>query len=56
MHATVFNPADPTEYERYLYTLEWINPRPKEEISHIEVRVDSEAGPTLALIAATALL
>ena len=55
-HATIFNPADPAEFERYLYTLEWINPRPKEEISHIEVRVDPKAGPTLALIAVTALL
>ena len=56
MHATVFNPADPMEYERYLYTLEWINPRPGEEVSHVEVRVDPEAGPVLALIAVTALL
>lgn len=53
---TVFNPADPQAYERYLYTLEWINPRPKDVISRIEVRVDPEAGPTLALIAVTALL
>ena len=56
MHAVVFNPADPMEYERYLYTLEWINPRPKEEVSFIEIRVDPKAGPTLALIAITALL
>ena len=56
MHAAVFNPADPMEYERYLYTIEWINPRPKDEISHVEVRVDSKAGPTLSLIAVTALV
>ena len=55
-YVTIFNPADPQEYERYLYTLEWINPRPKDEISHVEVRVDPKAGPTLALIAVTALL
>lgn len=55
-YVTIFNPADPQEYKRYLYTLEWINPRPKDEISHIEVRVDPKAGPTLALIAVTALL
>lgn len=55
-YATVFNPADPQEYERTLYTLEWINPRPDEEISSIEVRVDPKAGPALALIAITALL
>ena len=56
MHAVVFNAADPMEYERYLYTLEWINPRPRDEVSHVEVRVDPKAGPTLALIAVTALL
>ena len=52
---TVFNPAEPGEYERYLYTLEWVNPQPVEEISHIEVIVDPGAGPTLALIAVTVL-
>jgi hypothetical protein len=56
MHAVVFNAADPMEYERYLYTLEWINPRPGDEVSHVEVRVDPKAGTTLALIAVTALL
>ena len=55
-YAIVFNPADPQAYERYLYTLEWINPRPRDEVSHIEVRVNPDAGPTLALIAVTALL
>ena len=55
-HVTIFNPADPIEYERYLYTLEWLNPRPMDEISEIEVRVDPKAGPTLALIAVTALI
>lgn len=55
-YVTVFNPADPQEYERYLYTLEWINPRPEEEVSHIEARIDPEAGPSLALIAVTALV
>ena len=52
---TVFNPADPGEYERNLYTLEWVNPRPGEEISRIEARVDPEAGPALSLVAVTAL-
>ena len=56
MYATVFNPANPPEYQRTLYTLEWINPRPKEEISFIEIQVDPKAGPTLALIAITARL
>ena len=55
-YVTVFNPARPGEYERYLYTLEWINPRPGDEVSHIEARVDPEAGPGLALVAVTALV
>jgi DNA-binding LacI/PurR family transcriptional regulator len=55
LYATVYNPADPQEYTRNLYTLEWINPRPQDKLSHIEVSVDPEAGPTLALIAVTAL-
>ena len=54
-HVTVFNPHDPTAYQRSLYTLEWINPRPKDKITAIEVKVDPKAGPTLALVAVTAL-
>ena len=56
MYATVYNPAVPQEYERLLYTLEWINPHPKDEIDCIKVQVDPKAGPTLALIAITALI
>ena len=56
MHATIFNPAEPREYERHLFTLEWINPHPKDAVSHIEVRADPKAGPALALIAVTALM
>jgi DNA-binding LacI/PurR family transcriptional regulator len=55
-HVTVYNPSESGSYERFLYTLEWINPRPDDEIGFIEVRADPEAGPTLALIAVTALL
>ena len=55
-HATIFNPADPEDYERTLYSLEWINRWPEQEVSHIEVRVDPKAGPTLALVAVTALM
>jgi len=55
-YVTIFNPADPQEYKRNLYTLEWINPRPKDAISHIEVRVGPKAGPTLALVSVTALV
>jgi DNA-binding LacI/PurR family transcriptional regulator len=52
----VFDPAAPAAYERFLYSLEWINPRPADELSFIEVQVDPDAGPTFALVAMTALL
>ena len=55
-HALVCHPADPKQYERSLYSLEWINPLPQDEIEFIQVQVDPEAGPALALIAITALL
>ena len=55
-HVTVFDPADPKAYQRSLYSLEWINPQPQNEIRSIEVRVDATAGPALALIAISALL
>ena len=55
-HATIFNPVDPEDYERTLYSLEWINRWPDQGVSHIEVRVDPKAGPTLALVAVTALM
>ena len=54
--AIVFDSVNPSAYERFLYSLEWLNPRPNEEVSFVDVRVDPEAGPTLALIAVTALL
>ena len=56
MSVTVYNPAIPKEYERVLYTLEWINPEPSEEVCSIEIQVNPKAGPALALIAVTSLL
>ena len=56
MHAIVFNPAEPQEYKRTLYTLEWINPQPEDAVGFIEVRTDPNAEPALALIAVTAVL
>jgi DNA-binding LacI/PurR family transcriptional regulator len=55
-YATVFNPADPLAYDRTIYSLEWVNPRPNDEVAFIQIRVDPRAGPALALIAVTALL
>ena len=56
LYAKVSNPLAPQVYDCKLYTLEWINPRPKDEVSKIEVRIDPKAGPALALIAVTALI
>jgi DNA-binding LacI/PurR family transcriptional regulator/DNA-binding transcriptional regulator YhcF (GntR family) len=39
----------------YLYTLEWVNPQPEEEITHIEVWVDENQATTLGLLAVSFL-
>jgi len=39
----------------YLYTMEWINPRPKSVVSHLEITVDSTHSTTLGVLAVTVL-
>ena len=55
-YATVFDAADPAMYERTIYSLEWSDPRPEDAVEFIEAVVDPKAGPSLALVAVTALL
>ena len=45
--------GDPFLYERYLYTLEWINPHPDETIKSLVIRSDPKAEATLGVLAAT---
>ena len=40
---------------RYLYTLEWINPRPNAPVTHMEVEVNPAQSTTLGLLAVSAL-
>ncbi|MEZ0298979.1 MAG: GntR family transcriptional regulator [Candidatus Methylacidiphilales bacterium] len=50
------NDSEDTRYRHvYLYTLEWINPKPDVEITHLEVKVDSSHSTTLGMLAVTAL-
>ena len=37
----------------FLYTLEWINPSPKQPLSHIEIKVDPSVPTTLGVLAIT---
>ncbi len=39
----------------YLYTMEWINPRPRSVVSHLEITVDSTHSTTLGVLAVTVL-
>ena len=42
-HCVVTDGGDPFLYERYLYTLEWINPHPDETIKSLVIRSDSKS-------------
>lgn len=39
----------------YLYTLEWINPRPEKSVDSLEITVDSSLSTTLGVLAVTAV-
>jgi len=39
----------------FLYTLEWINPSPDKEVTHMEIRVDSKLSSTLGLLSVCVL-
>ena len=39
----------------YLYTLEWINPRPETKVSFLEISVDAEQATTLGVLAVSVL-
>jgi len=52
-HYVVTDNGDPILYERYLYTLEWINPHPGKTIGSLVIRSDPEAEATLGVLAIT---
>ncbi len=55
-HVVVSENGDPFAYERYLYSLEWVNPQPDAVLEEIRVRSNPAVPTTLGLLAVTLLL
>ena len=55
-HAVVTAHGDPFEYERYLYTLEWVNPHPQHKLREIRISSNPTQPTTLGVLAITLLL
>jgi DNA-binding LacI/PurR family transcriptional regulator len=55
-HLVLAENGDPYEYERYLYTYEWLNPEPDTPLETLTVRSNSDEPTTLGLLAVTLLL
>lgn len=55
-HFAVTADGDPFEYERYLYTLEWENPRPRDVLREIRLSSNPALPTTLGLLAITLVL
>lgn len=49
--AIVAQDKETLESHRYIYTLEWVNPHPEEEVDFVEIRVDPMQPTTLGIIA-----
>ncbi len=52
-HFAVTAAGDPFEYERYLYTLEWENPRPRDVLREIRLSSNPAQATTLGVLAIT---
>lgn len=48
--------GDPSLYERYLYTLEWVNPRPAEPLAALRIRMSGPEPVSLGVLAVTLLV
>ena len=55
-HFAVTAGGDPFEYERYLYTLEWENPRPRDVLREIRLSSNPALATTLGVLAITVVL
>jgi DNA-binding LacI/PurR family transcriptional regulator len=55
-HFAVTAAGDPFEYERYLYTLEWENPRPRDVLREIRLSSNPALATTLGVLAITLVL
>ena len=52
-HLVLAENGDPYDYERYLYTYEWVNPEPDSMLLNIDVRSNPNEPATLGLLAVT---
>ena len=55
-HLVVTENGDAFDYERYLYTLEWVNPHPDTELTTLYIRSNPTMETTLALLGITLLV
>ena len=55
-HFAVTAGGDPFEYERYLYTLEWENPRPRDVLREIRLSSNPALATTLGVLGITLVL
>jgi DNA-binding LacI/PurR family transcriptional regulator len=55
-HLVLAENGDPYEYERYLYTYEWLNPEPESPVQTLTIRSNGDEPTTLGLLAVTLLL
>lgn len=55
-HFAMTAEGDPFEYERYLYTLEWENPRPRDVLREIRLSSNPALATTLGILAITVVL
>ena len=55
-HFAVTSGGDPFEYERYLYTLEWENPRPRDVLREIRLSSNPALATTLGVLGITLVL
>ncbi len=55
-HVAITENGDPFAYERYLYSLEWVNPDPDVVLDEIRVRSNPVVPTTLGLLAVTLLV
>ncbi len=54
-HLVLAENGDPYEYERYLYTFEWVNPEPERPLLSLDIRSNPDDPATLGLLAVTLL-
>lgn len=54
-HFVVTDGEDPFAYERYLYTLEWVNPTPRREVKELRVSINPSLRTVLGVLGVTVL-